>query len=266
MIQQFIDDSQRVGTMTIDGMESLSVGEKVSLFFKEGMVGIDRRLAGLKASAHKVDYDRTRNMVKGVDYFAHASDLITTPAFFDPNTMSWETYVKGVCLTPALLSAGSTEAARFYLWLKELAKTGVMGRTYHFSITSTDGLVQQAEDFVGGKVKNTHNSKSRLNQCYNSFSHAFGLIQGYNVAVSTLKARDIELFAKDLSSVSNIGNLIAEKIKDSSLVLKESDLLALQNNFVQFVKMANIVGAQVGLLNELHAVFNSQLDEMKKMK
>lgn len=267
MIYQFLENLEKNKLKDIAGMEALGIGEKTGLFFSELSLSIDKAFAKLKTSAHVVNYDQVSRVVglNNPNFFKHATDQIPTPAFFSKKAMSFEDYCKGVNLAPVFLSEMNTETARFYTWLKEVASKGIVGQTYRFSISSTTQMFFDVESFVGG-LKEHKNSTAHFNDMYNSFNDVFNTIQQFNSSVSTVKSRDIEVLSKNMDLISKIGNLIAEKIKSSEIVLNPLALEKIQVLFTEFSNYTNYLGVMLGLMNEQTRVFEEQLADIKKMK
>lgn len=265
MIKETILEIQQNAFPKINGNESLSVADNFRFFFKELSVGFDKKVAGLSHSAHVVDVKPLVNAIPSINYFRHELDLIPVPAFFDPNKMNWETYCANVNTAPFLISTLSTEASRFYDWLKEIASRGVVARSFSYTIASTDESVAKATAFIKS-LSETKNSKVRLNQVYESPGQAVDLIGQFNSTVMMLKPRDIEVTTKQLDLVYKIGELLADKIKSGDIVLNADSLETIQKRIDSFVNLVNITGAMSGMLNELTAVFKEQVDHLKAMK
>ncbi|MNF11597.1 hypothetical protein D3C80_2128430 [compost metagenome] len=80
-----------------------------------------------------------------------------------------------------------------------------------------------------------------------------------------LNARDVELTAKELSNVYDLGTLLVNKIHANDIVLKEEAIADIESVVNRFVELTNIAGAMMVLLNELTAVFTDQAKTIAKL-
>lgn len=264
MNYEFLNDFKNPPAGVVIGAEDLSIGESFGLMFGELRTGFQKKWATMKSSAHEVPYGNLPVKLKGVNYFKHVNDKLTIPGLFDPNKMEWETYCKGVLLAPLMLSTARTEASRMYKWMKEIAQRGVVGRTFSYSITSTQELINRSENFLSD-LKPQPATSTVLKSLYPSFNTFFDSVDEYNLAVKSVKSQDVKVLVRELDEIFHIGSLVIDKLKDSKITLNESSIKALNDTLLDFNQLVNATGALMALLNEMTAVYKAQVEELTKI-
>lgn len=262
MKQYFIE--QLTATPEVDGMEALGIpklftpAEGFGIRLSAISLAVDKFLASMNSSIHQVDYRKAQLHTKGLGYFDRASQPIPVPSQFNVKTMTMTDYVSACRKGVYLIEAFKTDSSRFYDWLRDVAAKGKVGGTFRYTITSTAGVIKDTGAFIKTLGNPTKETTIRLQDAYPSFNEMFKLMDEYNTSVKTLKGRDAEIIAKQLQLNANLGQLIIDRIGTSDIVFDEQDLDKILSSYAEFEDYMNLVGAMIGLLNELSAVFQDQ--------
>lgn len=265
VFEEYKKYGSRLNLNGVDGLEALSIPERVRFFFKESSLGIDRLMGKISFNIHQVDTSKISKVDKNVNFLRHTADAITIPAYFNQKVCDWPTYQKKVLQSVLLASQLNNEAERFYSWLKDIIKTGKVSKLYQFSITDFDTLVAESSEFIHALQKADSNKKP-LGELYDSFGKMQEEINKFNTNVKPLKARDVEILDKTFNNIYDLGSLLYRKIEASDIVLSVTDLEILKERIQMIVETLNVTGAMVGLLNELTAVYRSQVAEIQLFK
>lgn len=259
-----IENVQTPSQLRIAGCEAFTVGERVGLFFKEASTSIDRGMASLKSSAHIIDYDKAEQNLRkpGAMYIKNVTKPITIPRLFNPKTMAFAEYIGLITDLIKFNVELRDEAKKLYVWLKTIVSTGKVPMTY----THNTGFFGWGEDIKEKltKLKPIDTKQASLGQVYLSNDDIFNKMDIFNQSVGKVGSRDIEVFVKELNGVYSIGDLLSKKIAASDVKLNERDMETIDKNINQFIDAVNLAGAGIGLVNELTAVFRTQVEELKK--
>ena len=101
---------------------------------------------------------------------------------------------------------------------------------------------------------------------YFNWDEFFACVDTFNNTVQTLGARDVELLAKELTNVYELGQLLVHKIQSNELVIGEQGIDDIETIVNKFVGLVNLSGAVLVLLNDLTAVFNEQVKTLADLK
>lgn len=249
----------------VDGLEALSIPERVRFFFKESSLGIDRVMGKISFNIHQVDVSKIVSVDRSVNFLRNASVPVTIPAYFNQKVCDWNTYQSKVLQSVLLAAQLHVEAQSFYDWLKDIVKTGKVAKLYQFNITDFDSLVAESREFISALQK-SDSLKKPIGELYDSFGKMNEQITRFNLNVKPLKARDVEILDKSFNNIYDIGSLLYRKIEASDIVISSGDLDIIKERIQTIVEALNVTGAMVGLLNELTAVYRSQVAEIQKLK
>lgn len=252
--------------LLIGGTEALGVGETLSAFFKEFFTETDRKLASFKSSIHTIPATDLEKYLLGnkINFVRNSINGIPVPTYYTIGEGEMAFYVDNIVSAITVIDGFKTEIPRFYMWLKNVVKTGRFETSYKWTITKYDEQVGKVAEFI--KDLEEGPTVAPMGKVYVNFEEAIGLMQRFNFTVRSIKARDAEVMARDLKNVYEIGNLLVQKIKDNTLVVEPYVLDGIQTKVNEFNELTSIVGASLGLVNELSAVFKSQCEIIGKMK
>lgn len=262
-----INEVKQPQLLEFAGIESLGLRESMSLFFGEFNRSVDRKLASLKKSLHEVDYRPTQRYLEAnnILFVRNAGVEITVPEYYSGAMGEMEAYTRHLINGILIVNSLKTETARLYDWLKSIVSKGRMDRSFSWSQSDFDDVLEQTDQFIK-EMDSNNKAKFPLDQVYLQFNDAFMLINQYNQAIKAIKARDIEVLTRDVTAVYDIGSLLVTKIESNDILLSKETLVDIQLIVNNYVHLVNIAGVVVGLLNELTAVFERQMEEFKKMK
>jgi hypothetical protein len=253
--------------LSVMGTEGLSLGESFGLFFKEFSTNIDKRMAGLSKSVHKVDFSHAETNIrnKKVLFVKNGGLLVLTPQGFRPGLANMAGHTKAVTGGVYLISSLKTEATRLYHWLKQIAKTGRMDSSFRWTVSDFDQAMDAGVNYIKNLPVQDRQTRHPLAQVYVSFEEFFEVVNGFNNSVSLIGARDIELITRELTNVYELGSLIVNKIKANDLLLNEAAIADIESVINRFVELTNVCGAMMALLNELTQVFTEQSKTFEKL-
>lgn len=252
--------------LAITGVESLGVGESLGLFLEEFFTATDRKLAQFQTSLHTIKYLPVEQLIKdkNISFINNANARITVPTYYQAGEGEMLYYVTNIIGAIIVIDGYKTEIQRFYDWTKNVIRRGRADKAYQWTITDYDSKVGEVIAFI--KELKEGSKTANLNKVYVNFPEAFGLMARYSLAVESIKARDAEVMARDLKNVYEVGNLLVAKIKANDIKIDTYTLNCIQEKITMFNELTNVVGGALGLVNEMTAVFNSQLEEFKKFK
>ena len=250
---------------SVAGVEALTIPERVKFFFKESSLNIDQLMSKISFNIHQIDVDKLSKNVRTVNFLKNTAAPLTVPAYYNPSVCSWKTYQDSVLQSVLLAIHLNKEADDFYNWLKNIAKTGKVARLYQFSVSDFDQLVSDCDEFISS-LKPSDSKRKPLGELYDNFGLMGEHIARFNLNVKPLKARDVEILDKTFNNIYDIGNLLYRKIEANDIVISKDDLDLVKDRIQMVVKALNVTGAMVGLLNELTAVYRSQIDEVSNLK
>lgn len=267
-MENYIDLVKRPKLLSVQGFEALSVSEGLGLFFKEFGSGVDKVMAAMNSSVHVVDVQGlARDLEKrNVLYVKNTGVELLTPEGFVPGIGAMDHYVSNVIRSVYLASSLKTETSRLYDWIKQIIKTGRIDKSFNWTVTDFDSVVNEAEAFLKQLPENRRKQTYNLSQVYSNFNDYFFVVNKFNGVVKGFKAREIEMVAKDITRVYELGDLLVRKVKDNDITLTESSINDLQQAVASFTRFTNITGALLILLNETQAVLSSQANTLKNLK
>lgn len=253
--------------LSIQGLEGLSIGESFKLFFKELALSTDTRLATLSKSVHKVSLSPAEANIRGKKllYVKCTGAALLVPEGYRPGLANMAAHTKAVTNGVFIITSLKTEASRLYHWLKDIINTGRIDSSFRWTVTDFDKALMEALDFVKGIPENNNKQTYPLGQVYISFEEFFETVTRFNIAASTIGARDTEVLAKELTGVYELGELMVTKIKANDLVLSESAIREVESIVNRFIGFTNLAGAMMTLLNELTAVLEDQVKTISKL-
>ena len=252
----------------VSGFEALSVGEQLSLFFKEISTGIDKRMASLAKSIHKVDFIPVKRKLEKEEilYVKNTATEILAPEGYIPGLGNMRAYTESVCTGVYIIATLQSEASRLYDWMKQIIVKGRMEHDFKWAVSDFSIAVTKSEDFVKNLPDRSRNLRYNLGQVYMSYEEAWDTMQYFNNSVSTMGGRDVEITAKILGDVYDLGQIMIKKIHANDIMLDKEAVTDVETIINRFAGLTNIAGALMVLLNELTAVFNSQLKTLSDLK
>jgi hypothetical protein len=244
----------------VAGMEDLGVGERVGLFFKEFSTRVDRRMVGLNKSAHVVDLEALKRVVKekNILFVKNVGVEIVTPEGYTVGFGNMMMHTQAVIGGIYIIGSLKTEASRLYDWLKEIVVKGRIDRSFQWSISDLDNSVKGAEGYLRLLKDNGRKVTFPLGKVYMNFEEMYGVINAFNNAAGTISSRDIEMITKEMSNVYELGQLLVKKIKANDIVLDKQGLEDIEFTINRFLRLTNIAGAMSVLFNELSSVLREQ--------
>lgn len=253
--------------LSVMGTEGLSVGESFGLFFKEFSTSIDKRMAILSKSVHKVDFSAAEDNIrsKKVLFVKCGGVQVLTPQGFRPGLANMAAHTKAVTNGVYLISSLKTEAARLYHWLKEIVRTGRMDSSFRWTLSDFDQVMDAGINYIKNLPVQDRQTRHPLSQVYVSFEEFFETVNGFNNTVNMIGARDIELITRELTNVYELGNLLVAKIQSNDLLLNEAAIVDIESIINRFVGLTNVCGVMMTLLNELTQVFTEQSKTLAKL-
>lgn len=259
---------QKPEPFTVQGFEALSLGENFKLFFKEFTSSIDNRMATLSKSIHKVDTSSAQHNITAnkVMYVKNTGVEILAPEGYSAGMGNMMAHTKAVTDGIYIVCSLKTEASRLYDWLKQVIRNGRIDRSFGWSIRDFDNALTKTENFVRQLPTGSRKLKFSLGQMYFNFDEFFACVDAFNDTVQTLGARDIEMLAKELNNVYELGQLLTHKIQSSELVINEQGIDDIETIINKFVGLVNLSGAVLVLLNDLTAVFNEQVKTISTLR
>lgn len=251
---------------TVDGFESLSISEKIKIFFSDISLGIDKINASvLNSSIHTVNTQGVFDVLKRQNnYFDFASNQIPIPVFFNPKTGNFKDYVSFCVDGVALLAVAKNEVDRLYVGFKRVANNGAVPYTLR------DWHYEKEVTAIKDKSQTWFNQGSgttlAINQVYKSLSEAEDIYAFYNNTVKSFKSRDVEILTKSIEQLTDLFKLIKQKIEKNDIVFNADDRLTVELIIGRLNELVYTTGMVIGRLNELARVMELQVDEFKRYK
>lgn len=254
--------------MSVTGFEALSIGESFNLFFNELSVTIDKRMATLSKSIHVVDFNQVKKHLEknNIYYVKNTAVEILTPEGYHPGMGNMMAHTKAVTDAVYIICSLKTEASRLYDWMKQIIQKGRMESQFKWTIGEFGIALNKAEDFIKNLPDNSRSLRYNLGQVYVSYDEVWAVMNVHNNAVRTMGSRDIELTAKVLTQVYELGQLLVKKIHANDILLSKEAISDIEHIVNKFAELTNVSGAMMVLLNELTAVFNAQLEVLGELK
>lgn len=251
----------------VEGMEGLSVGERVSVFFKEFGTQVDRRMGSIKGSAHVVDFNSVKSVIdkKQILFVKNVGVEIVTPEGYTLGFGNMMMHTQAVIGGVYIISTLKTEAARLYDWLKEIIIKGRIDRSFQWTISDLDKSLLGASTYLGLLKDNGRKATFPLGKVYLNFQEYFAVTHAFNNAAATIGLRDFELISKEMTMVYDMGQLLVKKIKNNDLTLNDQGLRDIEYTVNHFLKLINVAGAMAVLFNELSAVLDAQGETIKNL-
>lgn len=249
----------------IIGAEALTVGERLTSFFKELSLGIDSFNAkNFNKTIHTVTGEEVWKQLSAKNnYFDVSIKHIPVPVFFNANKMSFKDYVDFVLKAVPLVKMAQSQADAVYRGIKTVAATGKVP----YSMRNVDAqiMVNQTREDAKHVFEDTRTFTRPLNEVYPNFGTALEIIRDFNRTVDTLKARDVEVLSKSADQVIYIVNLLKKKIDSGEMSLDESASRLLNDSIEELVTTITFVGRMVAQLSELTRILQLQNNEAKKL-
>lgn len=249
----------------VGGNESLSVGERLTSFFKEMSLGLD--------AFNARNFNKSIHTLKGIEewkkiaadnvYFSAAIKHIPAPVLFDPRVWSFKDYVEFVLHAVPIVKLVDSQADNLYRGIKVAAAKGQVP----FSIRNVNdlNLIAQARNTFKENMKDTGQFTRALNEMYPNFGNAYDIAYQFNNIVKTLGSRDIEIVSKRMDMVIEIVKLLKVKLDASDVILQPKEVESLNMAIEELVANASFAGVMLGRLADLNRVLQIQIDELPKL-
>lgn len=252
----------------VQGIEGMSIGESFSAFFKEFSTSIDRRMAVLAKAVHTVNYEPTQKYLKDNEilYVKNTGVEILTPECYTPGFGNLNTHVRVLVDGVYVISSLKTESSRLYDWLKQIVKKGRVDKSFNWTISDFDRVLYPIENYIKNMPEDGRRNKYNLGQVYVNFDECFGSIHQFNTIVKTMGSRDAELINRELTNCYEIGQLLVKKIHANDISISPEAIVDIELVVNNFIALTNLAGVLMTLLNEMTAVFNSQIETLNKLK
>ena len=254
----------QVNNGSIDGLEALTITERMKIFFTDISLGIDKiNAAVFNSSIHTVSADGVLKSFKEKDnYFSYSSNQIPTPVFFNPEKTTMREYVSFCLSGLGLLNLADTECERLYDAFKRIAAKGeVPFKIRHWDLQKT---VDEARSQMDKNFFDTKKTTHPINVVYKNVSEAIDIFNYYNGTVKNLKSRDVEVLGKKVDNLIEIIKLVKKKIDIGDLSFNQDDLMTMELAIQRLSDLVTFSGLLVGRLNELARVLELQKDEFKR--
>lgn len=251
---------------SVTGNEALTVGERITSFFKELSLGIDSFNAKkLNGTIHQVSGGEIwKELASQNNYFAVSIKHIPAPVFFDGRKLTFGQYVEFVLRAIPLIKAVDEQADQIYRGLKTTAASGKVPLTV-FRNSGFDEFTEDTIKMFDDNVSNTGVYTRALNEMYPNFSSATKVFEEFNSKVRALSPREPEVLAKRANAVIDIAGLLKRKIDTSDVVIDAGDMEVINNGVNTLVRNVTMVGKMLSLLSDLTRVLELQATEAKKL-
>lgn len=248
----------------IDGLEALTITERMKIFFTDISTGIDSINASVfNSSIHTVQAAGVIKKLKdNSNFFDYSSNQIPTPVFFNPTQTSFRAYVSFCLSSLGLLGLAESECERLYDAFKRIAAKGeVPFKIRHWDMQKS---VDEAKANMDKYFATTNISTRAINQVYNNVSEIDETYTYFNGVVKNLKSRDVELMSKKVDNFIDIVKLIKKKIDIGDLKFNAEDTLTMELAIQRLAELVNTSGLIMGRLNELTRILELQANEFKR--
>jgi hypothetical protein len=249
----------------VAGTEALTVGEKLTSFFKELSIGVD--------SFNAKHFNKTIHKVEGIKiwsdlsqknvYFDVSTKHIPSPVFFNPSKISFKEFVEFVLKAVPVLKLVDTQADIVYRGIKTAAATGKVP----FSISNVDNtfLINETRAQFKNVFEDTRTYTRAVSEVYSSFTEAYAINENFNTIVNSLNSRDVELVSKRVDQVINIVNILKTKVDASEVILNPRESELLNNTISNLVDNVTFAGQMLAQLSEMTRVLQLQAQEARKL-
>lgn len=254
-----------IDTDAVTGAEALTVGEKLSSFFKELSLGIDSFNAkNFNKSIHKVDgIEIWKKLGQSNSYFDVSTKHIPAPVMFNPNKISFADFIAYVLKAVPILKLVDSQTEVVYRGLKTVAATGKIP----FTLSNVDNsiLINETRADFTKVFEDTKVYTRAVNELYPNFNVAQATIEQFNTVVTTLSSRDVEIAAKRAEKVIYMINLLKPKVEASEVILNERESSLLNNTIANLVDNITFAGLMLAQLSEMTRVLQLQTQEARKL-
>lgn len=248
---------------TIDGLEAMSITERMKVFFTDVSLGIDKLNASIfNSSIHTVDYKVVVGGLKKANYFEYSTNQIPTPVFFNSGKGTFREYIAFCVSGPGLLTVADGECERLYAAFKRIAGSGEVPfaiRHWDLQKTLDDVKLKADKNFSGDNP-----SSAPINAVYRNVAEIEDNFKYFNDSVKMLKSRDVEIMAKKVDNFIDIVKLIKRKIDAGDLKFSPDEIMTMECAIQRLSELVSITGILMSRLNELTRVMELQVDEFKR--
>lgn len=248
------------------GNEALTVGEKLTSFFKELSLGVDAFNAKkFNKSIHKVEGSAIwKTLANKNDYFSVAIKHIPSPVFFNPIKMSFKDYVEFILKAVPIVKLVDSQAEATYRGIKTAAATGKVP----FSMLNLNDqvLIKETKAQFKELMSDTGTYTRAVNELFANFNEAYDVDQRFNSVVESLQSRDVEIVAKRVDQVVYLIKMLKDKIDSNDIVLQKPAIDTLNQAIADLSDNINFAAIMIGQLSDLTRVLQLQIDEAPKLK
>lgn len=248
----------------IDGLEALTITERMKIFFTDMSTGIDAVNASVfNSSIHTVQAAGVIKKLKdNSNYFDYSSNQIPTPVFFNPEKTTFREYVSFCVASLGLLGLAESECERLYDAFKRIAAKGeVPFKIRHWDMQKA---VDDAKANMDKHFFSSNLTTRAMNQVYKNVNEMDDTFNYFNSVVKNLKSRDVEIMGKKVDNFIDIVKLIKKKIDIGDLKFNAEDNMTMELAIQRLSELVSTSGLIMGRLNELTRVLELQAAEFKR--
>lgn len=263
-----LDDFDTQPLCLLTGNEDLSVGERLSFFFKEFSAKVDRGLSSMGKSVHTVDVDGLKKaLAKNKPSYLKNSDVyLPVPEGFKAELGSMMNHVERVSDAVFLASSLKTEAGRLYDWLKEVIIKGRIDKEFNWGVSDFDIVVDRSIKFIKSLPENRADLSLPLSKLYVNFDELVSVSYKFNTKAKLFKTRDAEITSKEVTRVYDLGMTLVKKVDYNDIILEKDQLKVISEIVNKFIELTNITGAMLVLFNEASKILSLHVDKVKSLK
>lgn len=250
----------------VSGNEALTVPERISRFFAELSLGIDKFNANYRnKSIHTVKVGNTFKLLKTANnYFDVSFKHIASPVLFDPKKLKFEEYVDLCLQAVGAMKIVSSVADNIYRGIKTTAAKGQV--PVSMGLPDTAQLVLDMKYKTDELLKAGNPSTRAVSELYPNWTVADSLFQRFNQVTADLKSRDAEVLAKSVTEVIAVAEILKRKVKASEIILDGNQIEVLDDALTALSVLVNHVGFMLHNLSELTRLFEIHTEQLIALK
>lgn len=251
---------------SVQGVESLTVGERLKLLFTELSTGINKFNANhFNKSIHTVDAKNLYQTLKfRNNYFDVSFKHIQSPVFFNPSKISFKEYVEMLCSLVPMIKLVQTQADDVYRGLKLVAAKGQVPRTMRNGDLVV--MLNELKEKIKLRTENKGVYTRPVSDFYPNWITMDNIFQHYNRQLSTLKSRDMEVVSDSVNNVVKIIQILKRKVDSSDVALNDNDREYINETIAMLNENIQFIGVTMSMLSELCAVLQNHVVQLEELK
>ncbi|QDH47106.1 hypothetical protein PQC07_gp053 [Aeromonas phage D3] len=249
----------------IAGQEALTLSEKVSSFFSELSLGIDKFNArNFNKSVHVIKDGGLFNTLRHKNnYFDIAYKHIQSPVLFNPAKCSFQEYVELCLQAIGAMQIATTGCESVYRGLKLAAAKGQVPVAMFNHDTMTLIFDLKAKTDLVFTVGNP--STRPVSELYPNWTIGKDIFDNFNRVAGKLNARDAEMLAKSADEVIRMADLLKRKILEQEISLSEPQQEILNESLNTLAQAVQYVGFITEQLSNLTAIMTNHVIQLPKL-